>query len=304
MTMLRGGAFLLATICACEPSPPAGTSTTAAASSTNTAAASSSATGASAAVPQTSASDSLETASDFDVGHFDHGSGSGVGARALRPLLVPNMRLSATSVTGKLPPEVIQRIIRQSFGRLRKCYETALEADPKRTGRVTTSFTISADGSIKDVAQTSDIADTVLLACFKGEFSKLSFPAPESGVVKVRYPLVLSPPDYTFTIGGKPSLQVAEADLVRALEAAGYKVTGSDVSQPGTAPITLKAEKDGTVFTLTFDPKGTLADQRYLRLKKDAVSLEEGEWFLAVEGGDKKSAEALIDAIRKNVAAK
>jgi len=296
MTMLRAACLLAALACGCEPSAPAGTSA-------STALASTSATGdASAALPQTSASasDSMGGASDFDFGHFDHGPGSGMGGQPARPPLHANIRMSAPSVTGKLPPEVVQRIVRQNFKHLARCYDIALEAGSKLAGRVTTSFTIGADGNIRDVAQTSDIADKALLACFKDGFSTLSFPAPESGVVNVRYPLVLAPPEYTFTIGGKLSLQVGAAELSVALEAAGYKVTGSADSQLGTAPITLKAEKAGAVLTLTFDPKRALSDEHYRHLKKGAVWLEEGEWFLAVEG-DKQKSQALIDAIYKKI---
>lgn len=38
----------------------------------------------------------------------------------------PSVRMGATSVSGRLPPEVVQRIARQSFGRFRLCYENGL----------------------------------------------------------------------------------------------------------------------------------------------------------------------------------
>ena len=38
--------------------------------------------------------------------------------------------MGATSVSGRLPPEVIQRIVRQNFGRFRLCYENGLRSNP------------------------------------------------------------------------------------------------------------------------------------------------------------------------------
>src|SRR6185312_13816821 len=48
----------------------------------------------------------------------------------------------STSVNGRLPPEAIQRVIRQNFGRMRLCYETGLRADPGLAGRVQVRFVI------------------------------------------------------------------------------------------------------------------------------------------------------------------
>ena len=45
-------------------------------------------------------------------------------------------------MNGRLPPEVIQRIVRQSFGRFRLCYEDVLKTNPKASGRVTIKFVI------------------------------------------------------------------------------------------------------------------------------------------------------------------
>src|SRR5262249_37300578 len=40
------------------------------------------------------------------------------------------MRQGPTTVTGNLPPEVVQRIVRQNFGRFRLCYENGLRNNP------------------------------------------------------------------------------------------------------------------------------------------------------------------------------
>ena len=46
------------------------------------------------------------------------------------------LRQGATQVNGRLPPEVIQRIVRQNFGRFRLCYENGLRNNPNLQGRV------------------------------------------------------------------------------------------------------------------------------------------------------------------------
>ncbi len=100
------------------------------------------------------------------------------------------------SVNGRLPPEVIQRVVRQNMGRFRYCYERALEGHPELRGRVVTRFLIARDGSVaasEDVTQETDLADASAVACIGRGFAALSFPAPEGGTVNVEYPLSLSP---------------------------------------------------------------------------------------------------------------
>ena len=54
----------------------------------------------------------------------------------------------ATQVNGRLPPEVIQRIVRQNFGRFRLCYENGLRNNPNLQGRVTVKFVIDRSGPL------------------------------------------------------------------------------------------------------------------------------------------------------------
>ncbi len=120
--------------------------------------------------------------------------------------------------------------------------------------------------------------------------------------MKVSYPIVFAPPDYAFTIGEKPSANVSEADLVKALEKAGYKVTGAaDASQPQTTLSHLKAEKGGVTFTLTLDTSAKLSIEDYEKRKAAAVVLEDGAWCLFVESSDKAASQALLDAIHKKL---
>ena len=138
------------------------------------------------------------------TGTIGHGAGTGTGqgfgsghgrlgrgSRA-RP---PRVRMGAVGVKGKLPPEVIQRIVRQNFGRFRLCYENGLRNDPKLKGKVTTRFVIGSDGAVSNVSEgPSTMPDAGVRACVLRGFYGLTFPKPEGGgVVTVSYPVAFSP---------------------------------------------------------------------------------------------------------------
>ena len=97
----------------------------------------------------------------------------------------------ATSVNGRLPPEIIQRIVRQNFGRFRLCYEQGLRTQPGLGGRVTAKFVIDRSGAVA-VAQDagSDLPNPGVVACVVRTFETLSFPQPEGGLVTVVYPII------------------------------------------------------------------------------------------------------------------
>lgn len=100
------------------------------------------------------------------------------------------------SINGRLPPEAIQRIVRQNMGRFRYCYERALESNPSLQGRVATRFLIARDGSVAystEEPTETQMSDTGVISCIVRAFGALSFPQPEGGTVTVIYPLSLSP---------------------------------------------------------------------------------------------------------------
>jgi hypothetical protein len=95
---------------------------------------------------------------------------------------------------GHLPAEVIRRIVRQNDGRYRFCYETGLRNNPNLQGRVTVRFVIDRGGSVALASDAgSDIPDEDVRRCVVSSFTNLSFPAPDSGLVTVVYPIVFSP---------------------------------------------------------------------------------------------------------------
>lgn len=99
-----------------------------------------------------------------------------------------------TKVSGRIPPEVIQRVVRQNFGRMRACYESGLRGNPSLAGRVSVRFVIGSSGAVMSAANGgSDLPDPGVVSCVVRQFSGMSFPQPEGGVVTVSYPITFSP---------------------------------------------------------------------------------------------------------------
>ncbi len=124
---------------------------------------------------------------------FGSGHGRLGGAHAVD---VPRVRAGAAQVSGRLPPEIIQRIVRQNFGRFRLCYEKGLRENPDLHGRMAMRIVIQSDGQVASatVADRGDIGPSVA-ACVARSMYGLSFPAPSAGSVTIVYPLTFSPSD-------------------------------------------------------------------------------------------------------------
>lgn len=106
----------------------------------------------------------------------------------------PRVRAEGVTTSGRLPGEVIQRIVRQNFGRYRFCYEQGLRGNPNLQGRVAVRFVIGRDGGVSQVQNGgSDMPDANVVSCVVRSFYGLSFPAPENGIVTVNYPIMFQP---------------------------------------------------------------------------------------------------------------
>jgi hypothetical protein len=142
-----------------------------------------------------------------NFGGLDHGFGrsggqgigNGVGGPGGRGHIARAPRIrepGGVDVNGRLPPEIIQRIVRQNFGRFRLCYENGLRASPNLQGRVTVKFVIDRSGAVAMTADAgSDIPDRSVSQCVVRSFANLSFPQPEGGMVTVVYPIMFNPGD-------------------------------------------------------------------------------------------------------------
>ncbi|MEO7036227.1 MAG: AgmX/PglI C-terminal domain-containing protein [Polyangiaceae bacterium] len=123
---------------------------------------------------------------------FARGVGrTGPGHVTKGPSIRPN---GVSTVSGRLPPEVVRRIVRQNYGRFRMCYEHGLRGNPNLTGRVAVRFVIGREGSVSNAANGgSDMPDSGVVSCVVQAFYGLSFPTPENGIVSVTYPIMFSP---------------------------------------------------------------------------------------------------------------
>ena len=140
-----------------------------------------------------------------NIGTLGHGAGTGTGQGfgnghgrlgGAHQTKAPSLRQGATQVNGRLPPEVIQRIVRQNFGRFRLCYENGLRTNPNLQGRVSVKFVIDRSGSVSTASDGgSDLPDQGVVGCVVRGFGNLSFPQPEGGIVTVVYPISFSPGD-------------------------------------------------------------------------------------------------------------
>jgi hypothetical protein len=140
-----------------------------------------------------------------NFGGLGHGAGTGTGQGigngrgrlgGGHQVKAPRIREGATTVNGRLPPEVIQRIVRQNFGRFRLCYENGMRNNPNLQGRVTVKFIIDRSGAVSmTVDGGSDLPDQGVVQCVVRGFGNLSFPQPEGGMVTVVYPIMFNPGD-------------------------------------------------------------------------------------------------------------
>jgi len=137
------------------------------------------------------------------IGAVGHGAGTGSGQGfgsghgrlgGAATTRAPTLRQGVTTVNGALPVEVIQRIVRQNFGRFRLCYEQGLARNPNLAGRVSVRFGIDPSGAVSHAEDGgSDLADSTVVDCVARSFLTLSFPQPDNGTVNVVYPIVFAP---------------------------------------------------------------------------------------------------------------
>ena len=162
----------------------------------------------------------LSRAEDGGVG-AGHGRLGGSHATS-----APKVRWGSFDVRGKLPREVVQRIMRQNFGRFRLCYEQALARNPNLQGSVGVEFVIDKSGSVGNARANGagDITDVSMRACVVAAQSNLSFPAPESGAVVVNA-------TFAFSTDGQPPPPAVESPPI--VVAPGF---WSPMHPPGSPP--------------------------------------------------------------------
>ncbi|MFO0659589.1 MAG: AgmX/PglI C-terminal domain-containing protein [Polyangiaceae bacterium] len=92
------------------------------------------------------------------------------------------IKMDLATVKGGLMPEVVNRIIRQNYGRLVLCYEHGLEKTPTLAGAVTLEMSISSKGDLSPLKSIDNtLADASMVTCIENAMQKVSFPESETG---------------------------------------------------------------------------------------------------------------------------
>ncbi len=114
--------------------------------------------------------------------------------RAQHHTVGPSLRAAQVQISGRIPAEIIQRIVRMHFGRFRQCYENGLRMGPGITGRVVVRFQIDRTGAAVNPSDAgSTLPDSAAVSCVVRAFGDLSFPQPDGGPVTVVYPIDFNP---------------------------------------------------------------------------------------------------------------
>jgi hypothetical protein len=97
----------------------------------------------------------------------------------------------------KLPPEVIQYIVRGNYEEFRECYEEGVRHNPALRGRVLMRFIIDPDGRVSKADEIGGaMPDREVVRCIVERYTQLCFPPPEGGgIITVTYPIVFAPRD-------------------------------------------------------------------------------------------------------------
>jgi len=124
-----------------------------------------------------------------NIGTIGGGFGRDAGSHS------PRVVTGSTTVNGRLPPEVVQRIVRRNMGRFKYCYQQGLVRDPSLSGKVAVKFVIDTKGEVTTATRdaSTTLTDAAVVACITRAFQSLSFPEPEGGIVVVTYPIVFQP---------------------------------------------------------------------------------------------------------------
>jgi hypothetical protein len=123
-----------------------------------------------------------------DVDRVDNGHNRVAGSYTMR--ILPRQ----VAADYQLAPDVIQRVIRQNFGRFKICYDARLRLNPALEGRVAVKFAIDRTGTVVMAADRgSDLPDAEVVSCIVRGFANLAFPPSPDGYATVVYALVLRP---------------------------------------------------------------------------------------------------------------
>ncbi len=102
-----------------------------------------------------------------------------------------SVKTGSATVKGQLSKALIDKEVRRHRAQIRFCYEKQLQRFPKLAGKVTLSWIISMDGSVKKPrVKSSSLKNGDAESCMVRSLSGWRFPKPQGGVVAVDYPFM------------------------------------------------------------------------------------------------------------------
>jgi biopolymer transport protein ExbD len=105
---------------------------------------------------------------------------------------VPTVSIGQPSASGDLDKAIIRRYMKRNIQKIQYCYEKQLLQMPSLQGTVSTTFTITAAGGVREAKGTG--VHPAVAACVASVISNIEFPKPkDGGLVRVAYPFTFRP---------------------------------------------------------------------------------------------------------------
>jgi hypothetical protein len=115
--------------------------------------------------------------------------------RVARRIVLPELRFGDTKAEGPLPRELVQRVVRQNFGRYRSCVAEGLPATPKASENIRLELEIEPDGRVGRVQSTgSTLKNAGVLRCIVDATKTLEFPERPQSTRSVQILELAAPP--------------------------------------------------------------------------------------------------------------
>jgi Ca-activated chloride channel family protein len=217
-----------------------------------------------------------------------------------------NVSQGAAQISGRIPPEVVQRVVRQSYGRLRACYQRALAGSPTLRGTVVVAFTITENGDVASPYEAGgDMPDVSVRQCVVRSFAGMAFPRPDGGSIWVRYPLSFDPgatvatspvvpryqapvyagPTATHRVGDEAWTTQGEDDLARLRNALSQAPESRKRFEELVRALLLRGRFDEALTTA----------KRFVSLDPDSSLAQELLSYAAAANGDSRLAVSAVD---------
>lgn len=114
------------------------------------------------------------------------------------------LRSGTPAVDGEIDPPLISKAVSSSMGKLKACYEAALDKNLPQKSRVQIHWLVTTKGKAANVEIEEDnVGDAKLLRCLRREIAQTKFPAEKRGITEVVYRFI-------FEVGSDPRRKTSD----------------------------------------------------------------------------------------------